>query len=177
MFPPNSRKVSLEALVIELGMVPENLLSAKLRCSIVGSERSILDGRLPKRELFMRIITFTVDMFKIVADTIPTRLFIPSTKASRFGRLAISWGISPGKLTQIQKISLTRSYLKYSRKITSEKLKHLYSILTIPWSLLYNRDISFSIIITQSIRLNKFNHSNQPRFFFLHIFEILFSYH
>ena len=99
VFPPNSRKESLEALVMELGMVPENLLSAKLRCSIIGSERSILDGRLPERELLMRISTFSDDMLKIIADTTPTRLFIPSTKASRFRRLAISWGISPGKLT------------------------------------------------------------------------------
>ena len=73
VFPPNSRAVSLEALVMELGMVPENLLSAKLRCSIVGSERSILDGILPERELFMRITTFSVDMLKIVAGNTPTR--------------------------------------------------------------------------------------------------------
>lgn len=99
VFAPNSRKVSLEALVMELGMVPENLLSAKLSCSTVGSERSTLDGRLPERELFMRISTFSVDMLKMGAGNTPTRLLIPSAKASRFGRLAISWGISPGKLT------------------------------------------------------------------------------
>ena len=136
VFPSNFRTVSLEALVMEVGMVPENLLSAKSKNSTVGSERSILDGRLPLRELSMRISTFSVDMLKIGAGNTPTRLFIPSNKSSRFRRLAISWGISPGKLTQMQKNLSYKSYLKYSRKITSEKLKYLHIIMDIPWSLL-----------------------------------------
>ena len=36
---------------------------------------------------------FSVDMLKMGAGNTPTRLLIPSAKASRFGRLAISWGI------------------------------------------------------------------------------------
>lgn len=111
--------VSLEALVMKLGMVPENLLIAKPRYSILGSARSVLEGRFPERELLNRSISFTADMLKIVDSTTPTRLLDQSHKVSRLRRLPTSSGISPAKTDATS--TITKPFLRREKKSTYER--------------------------------------------------------
>lgn len=94
-FLPRSRISSLEALVMELGIVPISLFSNKLKNCMFGIEWPIVDGRWPESLFVTREMAVMLEILKTVGGMGPLKLLLSRIRYFRFFRLPISFGISP----------------------------------------------------------------------------------
>lgn len=94
-----SKMVSLEALVIEVGIGPSSLLVAKISCSRLKSECPTFEGRLPENLLNTSANVFRVDKLNMECGMEPDRELLNIEKCWRNGRVPISCGNSPATYT------------------------------------------------------------------------------
>lgn len=90
--------MSLEALVMEMGIFPLSLFSSNSKYFKFGSEYPISAGNWPESWLLSRLRTLTVEILKIGVGMGPFKLLVQRTRQFRFCRLPISVGISPAKV-------------------------------------------------------------------------------
>lgn len=90
-----SKTKRLEALVMELGIVPVSPLLLQKSPSRLSTESPIVEGRLPKNQFVERSIDFNVDMLNIEDGMEPVKELLNKSTLSRLARLPSSSSIAP----------------------------------------------------------------------------------